>query len=431
MSLTKNIIFFLGVIFMSAIIFPCAPDAKPYLEARFKAAARCNDEPVNTTSWQKEMNWKALDCTFGLLGETPGFSKAHVIANAKDNTVSLQWLTHVRGGDGGESATASAKLTLEGEFFLMGTAPRNKHLTFLWIGSRDINLPETDPHNFVTAENSFELQGSYYGSLDGLTHLEKMDLSGILSKTSSIKLSFNVTQNHNHNGVCCHGTKEGYIRYHYRIISPETCKTRKHFWNRGYFHKGPIQRLVNIMCVSIGESSRSLNFGKFTHSIINSLETFSNNPGKYPLSSRVAKIRLRRFWHKANKTYVKKYRDRSRQLEKEAANFLDPKVQGSLLSFLVKAHKNFSDKKKRETLLADAVSALSKAASSYASIKNRDSNTLLEIKSISKAMGHLDDLTLDALSEVIISTELVGQEILDQASLNRLEADVLEDQSGK
>ncbi|MGV7220982.1 MAG: hypothetical protein ACQ9MH_05640 [Nitrospinales bacterium] len=429
MNPSKFIFLLSAIIFSGISIFPVSIDATPYLKAKFQAVSRCNDEPEKISSWEKELNWNAIDCSYGLLGEMPGFSKAHVISHNKENIFGFQWLTHVRGGTQNESSQGSAILSLEGEISLEGITQANKDMTFLWIENREINLPEKDAHNSVTAENSFELQGSYYGALDNLTTFEDLKLKGILSKTSSIKLNFLINQNHKHEGALFHSIKDGFIKYHYSIISPETCKSREHIWSRGYFDRGPIQRLTNIICVSIGETSNSHSFGKFTHSIINDLERFSNHPKKYPLSSRVAKIRLQRFWRQANSAYGKKFRSKSKQLEIEAANFLNPKSRGSLLNTLINTRNNFSDENKREELLGDVVTALSKATSSYASIKEIDPNTLQEIKSISKTLGRPEDLTLDTFNEIIISTKLVGHEILDQASLHRLEANVLAEQA--
>jgi hypothetical protein len=417
-------------LFLSGTLLPSVPsDAAPYLEARFKAVSRCNDEPVKSSEWEKDLNWKALDCHYGLLGETPGFSKAHIISRNKENTVGLQWLTHVRGGNHNDSSLGSANISLEGELYLRGVTQANKDMTFLWISGKDINLPGPDQHNIVAAENSFELQGPYYGNLKNLTTFENLNLKGILSRSSSIKLNFQINQDHKHEGALNHSIKNGHIKYHYRIISPETCKSRQHIWSEGYFDKGSIQRLTNIICVSIGKSSETHGFGEFTHSIINDLEYFANHPRKYPLSSRVAKLRLQRFWRQAHLSFGKNFRSKSKKLELEAANFLNPESKGSLLNSLIKTRNNFNNKSIREKLLAEVVSALTKATSSYASINEIDPNTLQEIKSISKTLGQPEDLTLDAFDEIIISTKLVGHEILDQASLHRLEANVLAEQA--
>ena len=95
------------------------------------------------------------------------------------------------------------------------------------------------------------------------------------------------------------------------------------------------------------------------------------------------------------------------------------------------SHLEDADPVKARRLIADAVSALSNATASYVSIKDIDPNILREIKSISKILGRPSELTLDAFNEIIISANLVGQGILDQANLNRLEANVLAEQAGK
>jgi hypothetical protein len=343
--------------------------------------------------------------------------------------VGLQWLTHVRGGNHNNGSMGSANIALEGELYLRGVTQANKDMTFLWISGKDINLPEADQHNVVAAENSFELQGPYYGNLKNLTTFENLQLKGILSRSSSIKLNFQINQDHKHEGAVNHSIKNGHIKYHYKIISPETCKSHKHTWTDGYFNKEAIQRLTNIICVSIGESAENHSFGEFTHSIINDLEYFANHPRKYPLSSRVARIRLQRFWRQANLSNGKDFRSKSKKLEMEAANFLNPETKGSLLNSLIKTRNNFNNKNIREKLLAEVVGALTKATSSYASINEVDPNTLQEIKSISKTLGNPEDLTMDAFNEIIISTKLVGHEILDQASLHRLQANVLAEQA--
>jgi hypothetical protein len=167
---SKNLYIVFLSLFLSGTLLPSGPsEAAPYLEARFKAVSRCNDEPAKSSNWEKDLNWNALDCNYGLLGETPGFSKAHIISRNKQNTVGLQWLTHVRGGNHNNGSMGSANIALEGELYLRGVTQANKDMTFLWISGKDINLPEADQHNVVAAENSFELQGPYYGNLKNLT----------------------------------------------------------------------------------------------------------------------------------------------------------------------------------------------------------------------------------------------------------------------
>ncbi len=426
-SLKKFFLLFI-ISISSALLFSGSSFAEPSLDVKFKAQAQCNKEPhVNQSG--TTMNWKALDCVFGLLGTTTGFARAHVIAHTnsdtKNNSVDLNWLTHIRGGHHETDIKASAEINLDGEFSLKGVDPKNKDLTFLWIKDRLINLPDSDKDNLITTEADYKLDGAYYGNFDKLTSFEGKTLKGVLGRTSLLKFYFSFKQRHEHIGACCHKAKDGQMQYPYRIISPDTCRHRSHFWTPGYFDKGAIQRLVNIVCVSIGESPDNPKFGKHTYSIIINLEKYSKLPKTYPLSSKVSKIRLQRFWNRAAKTFRSAKISSAKNLRQAGNFFLDRDDPNSLLNLLAETRKHFSSQSKKKRNIEQALTALSDISSSLSS-RGSDPTAPHGIGTIMEPLKNSGSLTRHDIDELTIASIAVGNQLRDQADLEELEAEVYE-----
>lgn len=432
MTFFKKIFHLLIISISTALILPGSASAKPFLDVKLTAQAQCNTEPPVNQSGTTSMNWKALDCVFGLLGTTTGFARAHVIANTisdtKNNSVDLNWLTHIRGGHHETDIKASAEINLKGEFSLKGVDPRNKDLTFFWIKDRLIKLPDSDKDNLVTAEVDYKLDGAYYGSFDKTTSFEGKTLKGVLGRTSLLKFYFSFKQRHEHNGASGHKAMDGQMQYSYRIISPESCRHRSHFWTPGYFDKGAIQRLVNIVCVSIGKSPGNPKFGKHTFSIINDLEKYSKRPKTYPVSSVISKIRLKRFWKLADKTFRSDKLSRVKKLRQAGKFFLDRDDPDSMLNLLVDARKDFNDAWQLKRVLEHALTSLSNISSSLSSMGS-GATAPHGIGTIMEPLKNYKSLTLHDIDELTIASIVVGNQLRDQADLDELEADVYEAKS--
>lgn len=425
---TNLSLFIAGIIVLW--LFPGSSTADPNLQAKFKVEAWCNDEPGETQTGVKELNWQALDCVFGLLGKTTGFARAHIIAGANSESVDLNWLTHVRGGFHEAKTPASANLKLDGEFALEEVDPQNRELTFLWIKDRQITFQASDKDNQVKTGIDFELNGAYYGSFDKLTSFEGKTLKGILGATSAFKFKFSLRQHHEHQGACCHKTMDGQIQFPYRIISPETCLHRSHFWNPGYFDKGAIQRLVNIVCVSIGKSPGNPEIGKHTYSIVNNLEKFADRPKTYPMSSQVAKIRLKQFWNEANITFGSARKASAKSLREAEHFFLDMDDPDSLPGLLELARKDFGNGEQRMKIIRHAFTDLTEISSSLSSL-NRKSKVPAGIGTIMEALKEPRLTTLNEIDELALASFAVGKQLKDQADLDDLEAEVYALKSGQ
>jgi hypothetical protein len=328
-----------------------------------------------------------------------------------EGVASMEWWTHVEGGD----FSAYMGLTGHAEVSLSQVSKKaeDADLTFLWV------TQETHTPYQVRVTTKVNYPGQWIKqNVDGLPIEEGVITQASLTPQGSISVDINEVQECSN----CNSPKtEGqFVRLHYKVISPEFCDDDPSSSLLDPKHSG-LDAIQSLVCAfpatkhGVSIDDQWAKRGSALYPKIAGLENYLKVPAQYPVLSKLAAIQLNRFWSSAAHLMAAQEKSDADYLTLAAQLLARADDDHSILRGLLQAKASLKDSQARKKVVdqvLDQVSSLqSDVSQDYAQM-------------IRETLDEPELLTADDMNELILGTLAVGSDLLDEAQLRGVEADL-------